>query len=191
MGRAADERVGDASCLRAEHSAGRAACLRKAKPVCECACDLHRVHRADAVAPADFDCLLDLGGHSLLAPGNPVPDLVRGLLAFTLFFAAYVAEYVRSGLQSVPRGQIEAAASLGLSATQTSRDVVLPQALRVVTPALVGNVLDVFNTVPLLFIIGLTDFLRAGQMVLVDPQSNGRSYEIYLFMFAVYLVVSS
>ena len=127
----------------------------------------------------------------LLAPGNPVPDLVRGLLAFTLFFAAYVAEYVRSGLQSVPRGQIEAAASLGLSATQTSRDVVLPQALRVVTPALVGNVLDVFNTVPLLFIIGLTDFLRAGQMVLVDPQSNGRSYEIYLFMFAVYLVVSS
>ena len=67
----------------------------------------------------------------------------------------------------------------------------MPQALRVVTPALVGNVLDVFNTVPLLFIIGLTDFLRAGQMVLVDPQSNGRSYEIYLFMFAVYLVVSS
>lgn len=127
----------------------------------------------------------------LLAPGNPVPDLVRGLVAFTLFFAAYVAEYVRSGLQSVPRGQTEAAASLGLSATQTSRDVVLPQALRVVTPALVGNVLDVFNTVPLLFIIGLTDFLRAGQMVLVDPQSNGRSYEIYLFMFAIYLAVSS
>jgi general L-amino acid transport system permease protein len=127
----------------------------------------------------------------LLAPGNPVPDLVRGLAAFTLFFAAYVAEYVRSGLQSVPRGQVEAAASLGLSAVQTGRHIVLPQALRVVTPALVGNVLDVFNTVPLLFIIGLTDFLRAGQMVLIDPRSNGHSYEIYLFMFAVCLAVSS
>ncbi|GAB3628010.1 amino acid ABC transporter permease [Pandoraea terrae] len=127
----------------------------------------------------------------LLAPESPVPDLARGLVAFTLFFAAYVAEYVRSGLQSVPRGQTEAAASLGMSTAQTSRDVVLPQALRVVTPALVGNVLDIFNTVPLLFIIGLTDFLRAGQMVLVDPQANGRTYEIYLFMFAVYLTVSS
>lgn len=127
----------------------------------------------------------------LLAPGNPVPDLMRGLLAFTFFFAAYVAEYVRSGLQSVPRGQIEAAASLGMSAAAINRDVVLPQAVRVVTPALVGNVLDIFNTVPLLFIIGLTDFLRAGQMVLVNPQSGSRTYEIYLFMFAVYLAIAS
>jgi general L-amino acid transport system permease protein len=127
----------------------------------------------------------------LLAPNNPAPDLFRGLVAFGLFFAAYVAEYVRSGLQSVPRGQIEAAQSLGLSAAQVNRDVVLPQAVRVVTPALVGNVLDIFNTVPLLFIIGLTDFLRAGQMVLVNPQSGGRTYEMYLFMFVVYLAIAS
>lgn len=127
----------------------------------------------------------------LLAPGNPMPDLLRGLVAFTLFFAAYVAEYVRSGLQSVPRGQVEAAQSLGLSAAQVNRDVVLPQAVRVVTPALVGNVLDVFNTVPLLFIIGLTDFLRAGQMVLVNPQSGGRTYEMYAFLFVVYLAIAS
>jgi general L-amino acid transport system permease protein len=127
----------------------------------------------------------------LLAPSNPMPDLLRGLVAFTLFFAAYVAEYVRSGLQSVPRGQVEAAQSLGMSAAQVNRDVVLPQAVRVVTPALVGNVLDVFNTVPLLFIIGLTDFLRAGQMVLVNPQSGGRTYEMYVFMFVVYLAIAS
>jgi general L-amino acid transport system permease protein len=127
----------------------------------------------------------------LLAPGNPVPDLARGLVAFIFFFAAYMAEYVRSGLQSVPRGQVEAALSLGMSRSQVNRDVVLPQAVRVVTPALVGNVLDVFNTVPLLFIIGLTDFLRAGQMVLVNPQSGGRTYEMYLFMFAVYLAIAS
>jgi general L-amino acid transport system permease protein len=127
----------------------------------------------------------------LLAPGNPMPDLLRGLVAFTLFFAAYVAEYVSSGLQSVPRGQVEAAQSLGMSAAQVNREVVLPQAVRVVTPALVGNVLDVFNTEPLLFIIGLTDFLRAGQMVLVNPQSGGRTYEMYAFLFVVYLAIAS
>lgn len=127
----------------------------------------------------------------LLTPDLQVPDIARGLLGFVLFFAAYVAEYVRSGLQSVPCGQVEAAASLGMSSSQISRDIVLPQATRVVMPALVGNVLDIFNTVPLLFIIGLTDFLRAGQMVLVNPQSGSRTYEIYLFMFAVYLAIAS
>src|SRR3989442_363947 len=78
----------------------------------------------------------------LLMPANAGPDLGRGLLGFTLFFAAYVAEYVRSGLQSVPRGQVEAAQSLGMAPGQVNRDIVLPQAIRVVMPALVGNVLD-------------------------------------------------
>lgn len=127
----------------------------------------------------------------LLMPSNPGPDLARGLIGFTLFFAAYVAEYVRSGLQSIPRGQVEAAQSLGLTPGQVNRDIVLPQAIRVVMPALVGNVLDIFNTVPLLFIIGMTDFLRAGQMVLVNPQSGNTTYEIYAFMFAVYLAMAS
>jgi len=127
----------------------------------------------------------------MLVPGNAPPDLARGLLAFSFFYAAYVAEYVRSGLQAVPRGQVEAAQSLGLSHFQVQRDVVMPQALRVITPALAGNVLDIFNNVPLLFIIGLTDFFRAGQMVLVNPESGGRSYEIYLFLFAVYLLIAS
>jgi general L-amino acid transport system permease protein len=127
----------------------------------------------------------------LLAPTNPGPDLLRGLLGFTLFFAAYVAEYVRSGLQSIPLGQVEAAQSLGMSARQVNFQIVLPQALRVAIPGLVGNVLDIFNTVPLLFIIGMTDFLRAGQMILVNPQSGNRTYEIYTFMFAVYLAVAS
>jgi general L-amino acid transport system permease protein len=127
----------------------------------------------------------------LVAPDHPVPDLVRGLIGFTLFFAAYVAEYVRSGLQGIPRGQVEAAQSLGMAPAAVNRDIVLPQAIRVVMPALVGNVLDIFNNVPLLFIIGLTDFLRAGQMVLVNPQSGNRTYELYAFMFVVYLAVAS
>ncbi|MHC2285435.1 amino acid ABC transporter permease [Bradyrhizobium barranii] len=123
----------------------------------------------------------------LLAPDTSVPGLLRGMAGFALFFAAYVAEYVRSGLQAVPRGQIEAARSLAMSNWTLNVDIVLPQALRVVVPSLVGQILDIFNGATLVFIIGLTDFLRAGQMILADPQNSGRTYEIYVFLFAVYL----
>jgi general L-amino acid transport system permease protein len=125
----------------------------------------------------------------LLAPGTPVPSLLRGMAGFALFFAAYVAEYVRSGLQAVPRGQIEAARSLAMNTWTLNVEIVLPQALRVVVPSLVGQILDIFNGATLVFIIGLTDFLRAGQMVLADPQNSGRTYEIYVFLFAVYLAI--
>lgn len=127
----------------------------------------------------------------LLAPEFPVPDVVRGMIGFTIFFSAYVAEYIRSGLQAVARGQEEAALSLGLSSFDVNREVVLPQAIRVVVPALVGNVLDIFNAAPLVFIIGLTDFLRAGQMILANPQSSDRIYEIYLFLFIAYFLIGS
>jgi general L-amino acid transport system permease protein len=125
----------------------------------------------------------------LLAPGTSVPSLLRGMAGFALFFAAYVAEYVRSGLQAVPKGQIEAARSLAMSNWTLNVDIVLPQALRVVVPSLVGQILDIFNGATLVFIIGLTDFLRAGQMILADPQNSGRTYEIYVFLFAVYLAI--
>jgi general L-amino acid transport system permease protein len=125
----------------------------------------------------------------LLAPGTSVPSLLRGMAGFALFFAAYVAEYVRSGLQAVPEGQIEAARSLAMSNWTLNVDIVLPQALRVVVPSLVGQILDIFNGATLVFIIGLTDFLRAGQMILADPQNSVRTYEIYVFLFAVYLAI--
>jgi general L-amino acid transport system permease protein len=120
-----------------------------------------------------------------------IPDLARGVAGFVLFYAAYAAEYVRSGIQGVPRGQAEAAQSLGFSALDESFIIVLPQALRAVIPALVGNVLDLFNNVPALFIIGLTDFLKAGQTVLANPQYSSSQYEIYAFMFAAYLAIGS
>lgn len=127
----------------------------------------------------------------VLAPQFAVPDVLRGMIGFTVFFSAYVAEYVRSGLQAVPRGQAEAARSLGLSEFDVNRYIVLPQALRVIVPPLVGNVLDVFNAAPLVFIIGLTDFLRAGQMVLANPQYSDRTYEIYIFLFVTYFLIGS
>lgn len=125
----------------------------------------------------------------LLAPDAAIPSLLRGMAGYALFFAAYVAEYVRSGLQAVPKGQVEAARSLGMSGWTVNLDIVLPQALRVVVPSLVGQILDIFNGATLVFIIGLTDFLRAGQMILADPQNSGRTYEIYVFLFAVYFAI--
>jgi general L-amino acid transport system permease protein len=124
-------------------------------------------------------------------PQVHIPDLARGVTGFVLFYAAYAAEYVRSGIQGVPQGQGEAAQSLGFSALDQSFIIVLPQALRAVIPALVGNVLDLFNNVPALFIIGLTDFLKAGQTVLANPQYSSSQYEVYVFMFAAYLVIGS
>ena len=120
-----------------------------------------------------------------------INDIVRGAAGFTLFYAAYVAEYVRGGLQGIPAGQWSAARSLGMKQVQTLRYIVLPQAIRSVLPGLVGNVLDIFNNVPLLFIIGLTEFVRAGQVVLSNPQHSDQLYEVYIFMFAVYLLIAT
>lgn len=127
----------------------------------------------------------------VMTPQLNLADVVRGMIGFTLFYSAYVAEYVRSGLQAVARGQTEAARSLGMSEFDINRSIVLPQAIRVVVPPLVGNVLDIFNTAPLVFIIGLTDFLRAGQMILANPEYGDRTYEVYSFLFLTYFLVGS
>lgn len=127
----------------------------------------------------------------LLAPDTQVPGLIRGMAGYALFFAAYVAEYVRSGFQALPKGQAEAARSLGMGTLSTNLDIILPQALRVIVPALVGQILDIFNGATLVFIIGLTDLLRAGQMILANPQNSGRIDEVYVFMFVVYFGIGS
>jgi general L-amino acid transport system permease protein len=96
---------------------------------------------------------------------------------------------VRAGLQGVSRGQAEAAQSLGLGQLDLNVRILLPQAIRAIIPALVGNVLDIFNNVPLIFIIGLIDFLKAGQTILANPQYGGAQYEVYAFMFGAYFVI--
>ncbi len=127
----------------------------------------------------------------VLAPQWGLADVARGMIGFTLFYSAYVAEYVRSGLQAVPRTQTEAARSLGMSEFDINRSIVLPQALRVVVAPLVGNVLDIFNCAPLVFIIGLTDFLRAGQMILANPQYGDRTFEVLSFLLVTYFLIGS
>ncbi|MDG4889897.1 MULTISPECIES: amino acid ABC transporter permease [unclassified Mesorhizobium] len=127
----------------------------------------------------------------LLLPSVPVPDVLRGLIGFVIFYSAFAAEYIRSGLQAVPRGQVEASEALGLSSWDIKIRIVGPQAMRVALPGMVGNVLDIFNYAPLVFIIGLADFLRVGQMILADPQNSDKVYEVYTFLFIVCFLVGS
>lgn len=125
-----------------------------------------------------------------LPEGFRLPQVVRALLAFTLFAAAYLAENVRGGLQAIPRGQWEAAYSLGLNPLQTVIYVVLPQALRAVIPALVGQFIALFKDTSLVALIGILDLMGVARAVLANPRNVGLEREVYLFLALVYLAVS-
>lgn len=122
---------------------------------------------------------------------DSIPAMARALVAITLFSSAYMAENVRGGLQSVPKGQSEAARALGLSGWQTTRTIVLPQALRAVIPAIVGQSIGLFKDTSLVFIVGLFDFFEIGRRVIPSqPESlqyaGGVLLEVSLFMAAIY-----
>ncbi|HEX9762516.1 MAG TPA: amino acid ABC transporter permease [Acidimicrobiia bacterium] len=104
---------------------------------------------------------------------TPLSALTRAIAAFTLFTAAYVAEIVRGGLQSVPRGQIEAGQSLGLSPLGVTRLIVLPQALRAVIPAMVGQFISLFKDTSLLSIISVAEILQVRALVHTQPAFRG------------------
>jgi His/Glu/Gln/Arg/opine family amino acid ABC transporter permease subunit len=113
----------------------------------------------------------------------PVPEYGVALTAFVIFEAAYFGEIVRAGVQSVPRGQVEAAHSLGLSGTQTMIAVVLPQALRNMIPSLVTQMIVLFKDTSLASIIGYVDLTKAAQIV---NNREIRPFELYLFIAVVY-----
>lgn len=119
-----------------------------------------------------------------------VDRVVRAMIGFVLFIAAYVAEDVRGGLQAVPRGQYEAAEAVGLSGPLVMGLIVLPQALRAIIPSLVGQFISLFKDTSLVAIIGLFDLLNIGQSVLANPAYLGLHREVYVFVAAVYWVFS-
>lgn len=125
---------------------------------------------------------------------NNLPAILRAYVMITLFSAAYMAENVRGGLQAVPRGQTEAAQALGLSGWQTTRLIVLPQALRAVIPAIVGQAIGVFKDTSLVFVVGLTDFYRVTETIATQPESllitGGVKLELYLFISVIYFFFS-
>ncbi|HET6368161.1 MAG TPA: amino acid ABC transporter permease [Pseudomonadales bacterium] len=114
-----------------------------------------------------------------------IPEFGVALTAFVIFEAAYLGEIVRAGVQSVPRGQVEAATAVGLSSSRTMRHVVLPQALKNMIPSLVTQFIVLFKDTSLASIIGFMDLTKAAQVV---NNREIRPFELYLFIAVVYWV---
>jgi general L-amino acid transport system permease protein len=123
-----------------------------------------------------------------LGHGVQLNNVIRAMIGFTLFSAAYQAENIRGGLQSLPRGQFEAAQALGLSHTYMTVFIILPQALRAVIPAMVGQFIGIFKDTSLVAIVGLIDLLGMGKTIVSNPLYLGRYMEVYMFVAFVFFI---
>ena len=131
---------------------------------------------------------------------NFLPDLfslsdinliIRAMIVLSLFSSAYVAEVVRGGLQSIPKGQKEAATALGLNTFMELLFITLPQAIRIVIPAIVSTFIAIFKDTSLVFILGITDLLRIGRLIPEQQQEfYGKSIEVLLIVALLFWVVS-
>ncbi len=121
--------------------------------------------------------------------GFTIDVLIRVLAGITLFAAAYMAEVIRGGLQAIPKGQIEAAATLGLSYWQTQAKIVLPQALAMVVPSIMNGFISTFKDTSLVTIVSLYELTGALSLAL-NSDSNWRPFKIegYLFIAMIYFV---
>jgi polar amino acid transport system permease protein len=115
--------------------------------------------------------------------GRAVPEYWVALTAFVIFEAAYIGEIIRAGIQSVPKGQNDAATASGLSYLQTMWSVILPQAIRNMIPSLVTQFIVLFKDTSLASIIGMMDLTKAAQTV---SEREIRPFEMYLFIAVVY-----
>ena len=109
------------------------------------------------------------------------------LITFTMFEAAYFSEIMRAGIQSISRGQVSAAAALGMTYWQGMRYIILPQAFRNMLPVLLTQTIILFQDTSLVYVLSITDFLGAASKV---AQRDGRLVEMYLFAALVYFVIS-
>lgn len=118
-----------------------------------------------------------------------IDRLVRALIGITLFSAAYVAENVRGGLQAIPLGQYDAAKAIGLNSTLTTLLIILPQALRLVIPAIVGQFISLFKDTTLVIIVGLIEILGIGRSIIAgNPEWVTAQSEVYIFIAAVFWI---
>lgn len=97
--------------------------------------------------------------------GIRLPDIAAALLAFTLNYAAYFAEIFRAGIQSVPKGQYEAAKTLGMNYTQTMRRIILPQVIRIVLPPVSNETINLVKDTSLIYILAMNDLLRVARTI--------------------------
>jgi len=113
---------------------------------------------------------------------------VAGIGALALFAGAYVAEIVRAGIQSIPKGQMEAARSLGMSLPQAMTEIILPQALKRILPPLSGQFISLIKDSSLVSVIAITDLTKSGREIIT---STFATFEIWLVVAAMYLIVTS
>jgi len=126
-----------------------------------------------------------------LPQDSRIDRLVRALMGITFFSAAYTAENVRGGLQAVSSGQIEAAKAVGMNGFQTMLFIVLPQALRAVLPAIVGQFIALFKDTTLVVIVGINDLLGIGRSIInSDPEYVQMQLEVYVFIALIYWIFS-
>lgn len=121
--------------------------------------------------------------------GFTIDVLIRVLVGITLFAAAYMAEVIRGGLQAIPKGQVEAAATLGLSYWQTQRKIVLPQALAMVVPGIMNGFISTFKDTSLVTIVSLYELTGAMGLAL-NSDADWRPFKIegYLFIASIYFL---
>jgi len=116
-----------------------------------------------------------------------VGAFMSSLVTFTIFEAAYFCEIVRAGIQSIPRGQTDAAKAIGMTYWQRMGYIVLPQAFRNMIPVLLTQTIILFQDTSLVYVLSITDFLGAASKI---AQRDGRLVEMYLFAALVYFVIS-
>ncbi len=120
-----------------------------------------------------------------------LPDkLTRAAVALTTFAAAYLAEVIRGGLQAVPRGQFEAGTALGLGYWRLQALVVLPQAIRIVIPALANTIIVMVKNTSLVLVVGLFDLISSGKAALADPDWPSPTAETYIFIGTLYFALA-
>ncbi len=125
-----------------------------------------------------------------LPAGLTIDRVLRAMVGITLFSAAYLAENVRGGLQAIPKGQYEAAYALGLNGALSMGLIILPQALRLIIPILVGQFIALFKDTALVAIVGLFDLVGIARTVLAQPAFLGTHREVYAFISLLYWVFS-
>jgi polar amino acid transport system permease protein len=113
---------------------------------------------------------------------------VAGIGALALFAGAYVAEIIRAGIQSIPKGQMEAARSLGMTTPQAMMDIILPQAFKRILPPLSGQFISLIKDSSLVSVIAITDLTKSGREIIT---STFATFEIWLVVAAMYLIVTS
>ncbi len=125
----------------------------------------------------------------LLLPSNVRPDLlIRAMMTITAFEAAYMAENVRGGLQAIPKGQYEAASAVGLNKLLTTTLIIMPQALRLVIPAIVGQFISLFMDTTLFGFIAILELLHISRSIMGNIQWRGTIFELYVFIGVVFWI---